>query len=161
MSTSHYTNKRLGEWRVEEAAIEYFAGAGSELRGLGYHYVHGGVLAPYGSAPERSSNADVILEERFRRALARINPDLPPEAWEAAARAVLHLNSPSLEENNLAFHRMLTQGVSVEVRTATGIRGELAWLVDWDEPANNDWLVVNQLTVTEEHATATSAARTW
>lgn len=47
---------------------------------------------------------------------------------------------------------MLTRGVTVEVRTAAGIRGELAWLVDFEDPANNDWLVVNQFTVTEEYA---------
>ncbi|HLL47775.1 MAG TPA: HsdR family type I site-specific deoxyribonuclease, partial [Longimicrobiaceae bacterium] len=143
--------RSMGERRVEEATVEYFAGAGAALRGLGYQYLSGAGLAP-GATAERETHADVILEGRFRQALARINPQLSSEALDAAARQVLHLNSPSLDENNLAFQRMLTRGVAVEVRTAAGIRGELAWLVDFEEPANNDWLVVNQFTVGEEYA---------
>src|SRR5688500_4419238 len=116
-------SRRMGEWRVEEAAVQYFAGPGPALRGLGYQYLPGASLAPAATA-ERESSVDVILEGRFRQALTRINPRLSPEARDAAARQVLHLNSPSLEENNLAFQRMLARGVTVEVRTASGIRGE-------------------------------------
>jgi type I restriction enzyme R subunit len=143
---------KLGEWRVEEAAVEYFTGAGPAIRGLGWQSLHGSELTPEVAPEERATYADTILEQRFRRALRRINPQLPDEALDAAARAVLQLNSPSLEENNLAFHRMLTRGVIVEVRKVAGVRGELVRLVDWEEPGNNDWLVVRQFTVVEEQA---------
>ncbi len=133
---------KFNEAVVEEAAIEYLTGTAA-LSGLGYTYCHGDALKA-----ERGGLGDVILERRFRTALGRINPGLSAAALDAAARAVLHLNSPSLEENNVVFHRMLTRGIEVEWRDAKGRnRGDLAWLIDFERPDNNDWLVVNQLTI--------------
>ena len=55
-----------------------------------------------------------------------------------------------MEARNRAFHRMLVDGVTVEYRTADGdIRGAQARVVDFDNPSNNDWLAVNQFTVTQ------------
>lgn len=125
---------------VEEAAIQW-------LEGLGYTYKAGPDLAPDGSAPERRNYADVFLEGRLKRALARINPTLPSEVLDEVARKVQRLESPRIEENNLAFHKLLIQGVDVQVRRDSGVRGDKAWLVDFDRPDNNDWLVVNQMTI--------------
>ncbi len=127
---------------VESAAIEW-------LQDLGYDYAYGLDIAPDGVAPERADYGAVILERRFRDALGRLNPDLPADALDHVARRVLRPDSPALSENNHAFCRMLTQGVGVEVRRDGMYEGDLAWLVDFDEPGNNDWLVVNQLTVVE------------
>ena len=127
---------------VEEAAVQW-------LQALGYEYVLGNDIAPGEPGEERGSYGDVILEGRFRDALARINPHLQGDALDDAARKVLLPPSPSLEENNHAFHRMLTKGVEVQVRKGGTVRGDLAWLVDFEEPDNNEWLVVSQLTVVE------------
>ena len=127
---------------VEEAAIEWF-------QHLGYTYLSGLVIAPDGHVPERANYAVTILEGRLRQALTRINTTLPPEALEEAARKILRPASPALEENNLAFHQFLTNGIELQVRMDEGMRGDLAWVVDFDNPDNNDWLVVNQLTVIE------------
>ena len=137
--------RRFGENRVEEAAIGYFVGASQSLAGLGYTYKHGSELDS-----ERAGPAGVILEGRLRAALARINAHLPADALDQAARALLHPESPSLDENNLAFTRWLTRGFELNVRVDGRERGDLAWFVDYDDPANNDWLVVNQLTIVEE-----------
>ena len=49
---------------------------------------------------------------------------------------------------------MLVNGVTVEYRAGGGsIRGEQAQVVDFDNPDNNDWLAVNQFTVTENRNT--------
>ncbi len=127
---------------VERAAIDW-------LEELGWRYVPGPVLAPDGAAPERASYRAVVLEGRLRAALARINDHLPPEAIDEVARRVLRLDSPSLEENNHAFHKMVREGLTVQVRKAGGLRGDIAWLFDHDDPDKNDWLVVNQLTVVD------------
>ncbi|MDE2683926.1 MAG: type I restriction endonuclease subunit R, partial [Chloroflexota bacterium] len=51
---------------------------------------------------------------------------------------------------NREFHRMLVNGVNVEYRASDGsIRGQQAPVIDFDNPANNDWLAVNQFTITE------------
>ncbi|MFH1467840.1 MAG: type I restriction endonuclease subunit R [Pseudomonadota bacterium] len=127
---------------VEEAAIAW-------LGDLGWHHIPGPVLAPDGDAPERDSYRTVILEGRLRRALARINDHLPPATLDEVARAVLRLDSPSLEERNHAFHKMVREGVAVKVRKDGRERGDLAWLFDHEDPDRNDWLVVSQLTVVE------------
>ena len=60
----------------------------------------------------------------------------------------------ALDTRNRAFHRMLVNGVTVEYRTSGGaIRGEQAQVIDFDNPDNNDWLSVNQFTVTENRNT--------
>ena len=116
---------------VEQAAIEW-------LESLGWKYLHGGVLAPDGSAPERTSYRSVILEGRFRAALRRINDHLPIEALDEVARQVLRLDSPSLEENNHAFHKMVREGIEVQVRRNDVVRGDIAWLFDYRDPDKND-----------------------
>ena len=87
-------------------------------------------------------------------ALALLNPHLPSEALEDAFRKLIRPEGATLEARNRAFHRMLVDGVTVEYRAGDGaIRGAQAQIIDFDEPANNDWLAVNQFTVTENRHT--------
>jgi type I restriction enzyme R subunit len=92
----------------------------------------------------------VVLEQRLRDALVRLNPGLPPEALEDAYRKLTRADAPSLVERNRAMHRMLVDGVTVEYRRADGsIAGAQARVIDFAVPDNNDWLAVNQFTVTD------------
>jgi type I restriction enzyme R subunit len=92
----------------------------------------------------------VVLEDRLRQALARLNPDLPAEALAEAFRKVTRPDGPTLVLRNHAVHRMLVDGVTVEYRQAGGsIAGAQARVLDFDVPDNNDWLAVNQFTVTD------------
>ena len=120
------------------------------LAELGYSIVFGPDIAPGGSAVERDSYGQVVLVGRLRAALARLNPGVPPAALDEAVRQVLRRDAPSLVAQNRTFHRLLVDGVSVEVRRADGsIGGELVRLVDFSDPERNAWLAVNQLTVVE------------
>jgi type I restriction enzyme R subunit len=86
--------------------------------------------------------------------LTRLNPDLPQEALEDAFRRLTHPEGATLEARNRAFHRMLVDGVTVEYRRPDArIAGAQARVVDFEEPENNDWLAVNQFTVTEGRST--------
>jgi len=127
---------------VEEAAIAWLAE-------LGWPHMPGPALAPDGQSPERANFRTVILEDRLRAAIARVNKHLPPEAVEWATQKVLRLDSPSVDENNYAFHRFVREGIAVQVKRAQGVRGDIAWLFDCERPENNDWLVVSQLTVVD------------
>jgi type I restriction enzyme R subunit len=132
---------------VEAAAIDWF-------KGLGYEYLPGPDIACDGIKPERASYADVILTGRLRKALEAINPHIPAEVLEDACKKVLRSESPSLILNNRYFHKMLVDGVDVEYRNREGrIIGDKVWLVDFDNPERNDWLVVNQFTVVEGQRT--------
>jgi type I restriction enzyme R subunit len=128
---------------VEEAALEWF-------RELGYTVLHGPDIAPESATPERAAYTDVILATRLTDALVRLNPDASLEAREEAFRRVSQLGSPSLVLANREFHKLLLDGVAVEVLRDGEQRGELLRLMDLDDPAANDWLAVNQFTVVGE-----------
>ncbi len=90
----------------------------------------------------------MILEGQLRRALARLNPELPAEALEDAWRKLTRLDAPSLLERNRALHRLLIDGVTVKYRRQDGsIAGAQARVIDFADPGANDWLTVNQFTV--------------
>ena len=90
----------------------------------------------------------------MRAAIADLNPGLPASALDDALRKLTRPEGSTLEARNRAFHRMLVNGVEVEYPEVVGrMRGDLVRVVDFDEPANNDWLAVNQLTVTENRNT--------
>ncbi len=130
---------------VEDAALGW-------LEALGYAVLHGPDIAAGEPGAERSdpNYRDVLLEGRLRQALNRLNPNLPPEALEDAYRKLTRLDAPSLIERNRALHRMLVDGITVEYRRKDGsIAGAQAWVIDFDVPGNNDWLAVNQFTVSE------------
>ncbi len=133
----------LYESTVEEATLAW-------LGDLGYQIQHGAHIAPGEAAAERGSFGEVVLAGRLRDAIDRLNPLIPAEAREEALRKVLRLDSPSLVASNRAFHEMLCNGVEVEYRRDDGtIAGDRVRLIDFDRPGENDWLAVNQFTVTE------------
>jgi type I restriction enzyme R subunit len=133
----------LNESIVEDAALEWFGE-------LGYAVGHGPHMAPGEPAAERDSFGDVVLAERLREAIRRLNPAIPEDAREEALRKVLRVGMPSLTQTNRAFHRMLREGVPVEYPRQDGsIAGDHVRLVDFDDESQNDWLAVNQFTVIE------------
>lgn len=133
--------KLFDEATVEAAALDYFAD-------LGYTVVSGAHIAPGELAAERSNYTEVVLPQRLRAALARLNPKTPASALEDAFRKVAVPESPSLVANNRSFHRRLVEGIEIEYQRSDGsIAGDRARLVDFEHPDANDWLVVNQFTV--------------
>ena len=78
----------------------------------------------------------------------------PPSALETGLRSLINPDGPTLEARNRSFHHALTRGVTVPVRRPDGTTsGEPAAVVDFDNPANNDWMAVNQVTVKENQST--------
>ena len=137
----------LTEADVERAALDWLAT-------LGWQVADGPDIAPDTPAAERNDYGQVVLESRLRDALARLNPSLPAAALDDAFRKLTSPEGATLEARNRAFHRMLVNGVTVEYRTNDGaIRGEQAQVIDFDNPDHNDWLAVNQFTVTENRNT--------
>ena len=132
------------ESEVEEAALEWF-------RGLGFAVLHGPDIGPEGRAPERGSYDEVLLVDRLRKALVRLNPNLTAETLEEVLRKVRQTETPSLIRENRRLHHYLIEGVPIEVARQDGsIGGDAARLIDFGAPDSNDWLAVNQFTVIEE-----------
>jgi type I restriction enzyme R subunit len=92
----------------------------------------------------------VILAERLRAALARLNPDLPADALDDAFRKLTRPEGPDLLPRNRALHRLLVDGVTVEYRAPSGeIRGAPVRVIDFERTGANDLLAVNQFAVIE------------
>ncbi|MFA6955910.1 MAG: type I restriction endonuclease subunit R [Thermoanaerobaculia bacterium] len=131
---------------VEEAVLDWF-------RDLGYTVVRGAEMPPSGDGL-RETYAEVVLPEMLRASMARLNPSLPPEAIHDAFRKLTRSESVNLVARNRAIHQMLINGVDVEFPRADGsIAGGQARVIDFENPANNDWMVINQFTVTEDRHT--------
>ena len=126
---------------IEEIALRY-------LQSLGYGYLNGLQISPDGEHPERQYT-DVVLATRLRDAIDKLNPTITQDAKEDALKKILRTESPNALINNETFHKYLTEGVDVEVRTADGIRGEKVYIVDFANAENNEFLAINQFTIIE------------
>ncbi len=130
----------ITEDELELLAIEWF-------KNLGYDYLLGYDIAPNGETPLRKNYEDVLLENRLETALIKLNPSIP---FDAITDVIYRLKRPqktSLVQNNQEFHKMLLQGVSIEVKKDDGADIEIVKLIDFHNIENNDFLVVNQYTI--------------
>ena len=132
---------------VEEAALAWLEDAGWQIR-------HGAEIAPGEPVAERDDYGKVVLAGRLRDALARLNLNLPADAIEDAFRRLTRPEGADLLPRNHVLHRLLVDGVTVEYRDEEGVvRGAQVRVIDFDDPGNNDWLAVNQFTVSENKHT--------
>lgn len=131
------------ESQLEEAALEWF-------EELGFEVVFGPDIAPEGEYPEREDYSDIILAERLKDALGRINPKMTASVIEDAYRQIATPQSPSLLMNNKAFQKMITDGIDVSVKQAdASYRTEKVYVFDYEKPLNNELMVANQFTIVE------------
>ena len=122
----------LTEADVKSAALEWLAS-------LGWQTAPGPDIAPDAPGAERGNYGQVVLEQRPRDALSRLNPSLPVSALGEAIRKLTDSKGATLDVRNCSFHRMRINGVTVEYRTSNGnIRGKQAQVIDFDASDNND-----------------------
>lgn len=133
--------------KITESSIETFAV--ELLERLGYEYVYAPDIAPDSETPERTSFEQVILSDRLEKAVSRINHSIPADVRNEAIKEIQRIASPELLANNETFHRYLTEGVPVSRQVAGYDRGDRVWLIDFENPYNNDFVVANQFTVIE------------
>ena len=137
----------LTEADVEQAALDW-------LSALGWQVAHGPEIAPDTPGAEREDYGQVVLGRRVRDAVAGLNLGLPADALDDAFRKLTRPEGATVEARNRAFHRMVVNGVEVEYREAGGaLRGDVVRVIDFENRVNNDWLAVNQFTVTENRTT--------
>ena len=133
---------KLLESDIEQMAIEL-------LKAKRWEYLYGPDIAPDGETPMRAAFDEVVLREKLERAVVRLNPSVKEEVRDEAIKTVLRIASPDTLANNEAFHRLLTEGVPVSTYQDGMERGERVWLVDFEDPWNNEFTVVNQFTIIE------------
>ncbi|WP_374587474.1 type I restriction endonuclease subunit R [Ideonella dechloratans] len=133
----------MTEADVENAMLEW-------LVALGWEVAHGPDISPPDAktpGTERDSYREVLLKHRLRDAIRRLNPHISAGAQDEAARMVQSLNVPGQVQANRAMHRWLVEGVPVQYQKDGETRGDRVKLVDWNDPAGNDWLAVNQFSI--------------
>lgn len=130
---------------IEEVALQILK------EDLGYEYLYGPDISPDGKTPQRKSYRDVVLVEKLKDVIQRINPNIPKEAREEAIKKVLRTSSPKQILDNKNFHRFLTEGVPVEYRKNGKIKNDNVKLVDFDNPNKNEFSAINQFTIIENN----------
>lgn len=101
----------------------------------------------------REAKREVVLTGRLKPALQSLNPELPAEALDAAVEELTRDRSAlSLVEANREIDKLLRGGVKVKIpdRERGGQRTEVVRVVDWDDPAENDFLLVSQFWIAGE-----------
>ena len=99
----------------------------------------------------RETKGEVVLVGRLRAALERLNPPLPPEAIATAIDELTRDRSAMLlEQANREVYRLLKEGIPVSVADPQrgGQKIVRVRVIDWEQPANNDFLLVSQFSVT-------------
>ena len=130
----------ITEDHLEQQCLEWF-------KELGYAYAFAPDLAPDGTTPERTDFRQVILTGRLRSALQRLNPGVPASTIDSAVLQLANPNVPGLLASNRNFHRWMTQGLPITYMDGNQQVGIRLKVIGFDDPASNDWLVVNQLAI--------------
>ncbi|OIQ83224.1 type-1 restriction enzyme R protein [mine drainage metagenome] len=149
----------MTEDQLEQEALGWLAD-------VGYTVLHGPDIAPdkvngeagegalgHGDHAERADYRQVLLPFRLRESITRLNPGIPTHAREDAIHQVLDLGIPSQLSANRRFHQLLVAGVPVEYQLDGETRGDFVRLVDWANPAHNEWLAINQFSIKGPHHT--------
>lgn len=143
-------SKPVTENIIEESTIEI-------LQSQGWEYANGKEISPGGTQNfvslqcERENFQQIILTNRLRNAIAKINPHIPTDAQEAAIQKVLRIYSPDLLHNNEEFHRMLIEKVKISYQQSGYERSHEVALIDFENISNNQFLVVNQYSIIENN----------
>ena len=130
----------INEDQVEQLAIEWF-------KELGYDYQRGLNIAPDSESPQRDNYQEVLLSKHLHVTLRKLNPTLPKSAIDEAVHILQKPQHATLIQNNRAFHKMLLQGITVDIKGEDETKGDVVKLIDFENPENNDFLVVNQFTI--------------
>ncbi|HRC44006.1 MAG TPA: type I restriction endonuclease [Nitrospira sp.] len=107
-------------------------------------------LGPQGTLG-RDTKGEVVLGPHLRAALERLNPSLPPEAISGAVDQLIRDRSVmSLVAANREVYGLLKEGIPVSVPDPKGggQKTERVRIIDWENPAANDFLLVSQFSVT-------------
>ena len=130
----------INEEDVEFQCIRWF-------KELSFQYKNGYEISPEGENPERDDFRKVILEERLKSALLRINPDIPSQKINNSIIQIVNPNIPDLLNCNREIHSWLTKGLKISYMKDDQEIGHQLKLIDFDNLENNDFLIVNQFEV--------------
>lgn len=120
-----------------------------QLKGYGYVHKTGPELDS-----ERSSKAAIVLEKRFAQAIRQLNPWIDDSNVEKVVKQFVSLQAEDTwHANKTIFEWLFGQGISVMQDVGSGKKNQTVTLFDFDTPENNEFLVVNQLSIENANGT--------
>ena len=123
----------------EQAVIELF-------ETMGYTHIYAPNL-------DRADTTRPLLDDRLEASLRRINGALPGQAIDEAVLKLNSLDSGSLVQKNRVFMDWLQSGITVKYGLGGEERSGIVRLVDYENAGQNEFLVVNQFSFTENGVT--------
>lgn len=134
----------MNEDQLEQLCLDWF-------REAGWSVVYGPDIAPETDHAERADYREVVLKARVESALRKLNPHLPEAAIEQALAVLLKPQGLDLTLNNRQFHQYLIEGIAVDYKVdannETKQVHDHAFVMDFNQTANNDFMVVSQFTI--------------
>lgn len=130
----------ITEDQLEQLCLNWF-------QSIGYDYICGYDIAPDGDRPERVDYRQIVLLDRLQSQLQVINPHIPLPVLETVCQQIAKPETPVLIKNNYAFHKLLREGVKVDYKDEGKNKTDHVQLVDFADQKNNQFLVVNQYTI--------------
>ena len=116
----------------ELPAIELF-------KKLGFNYFDGSI------ANTRESINEVILEDRLRQSLLKINPWLQDNTLEKVVRKLKNIQASTLMEANQIVFDFITKKDSITEKPTPEAKPQPVFIIDYENIENNDFLIVNQM----------------
>lgn len=129
-----YTNP-VNEEAYENSIIELF-------EELGYTHV-------YGPDVETRDFTSPLYDAVLTNSLHQINPNLPDEAINEALFKLKNFENAELTQKNAVFMDYLQNGITVRYTEKGEPRDTIVYLIDYENPDNNSFIVANQWTFIE------------
>ncbi len=122
------------EAQYENTLIELF-------KDMGYSYLYG---------PDVDRDFYIpLFDEVLEESLVRLNPDLPEDAIADALFKLRNFENGELVQKNEVFMDYLQNGIPVRYFVNDEERSSIVYLVDYQNPDNNSFIVSNQWTFIE------------
>lgn len=125
----------VNEEAYEKSIIELF-------EELGYSHV-------YGPDVETRDFTSPLYEPILTNSLHQINPDLPDEAINEALFKLKNFENAELTQKNAIFMDYLQNGITVRYSEKGEPHDTIVYLIDYENPDNNSFVVANQWTFIE------------
>ncbi len=120
----------------------------NQLKEMGYEHIHGPALDI-----ERETQGEVVLKGRLIQAIEKLNPWISENNLNKVLRSITHIHATSLMEANQSFHENLINMISIQQDLGKGKKNQTVKLIDFERPENNEFLVVDQFTISNARGT--------
>ena len=132
--TTYFENP-VNENAYESSIIELFQNMG---------YVH-----VYGPDIDNRDFTSPLYDDVLEEVLVRLNPKLPQAAINEALFKLRNFENAELVQKNAIFMDYLQNGITVRYTEKGEPKDTIVYLIDYDKPANNSFIIANQWTFVE------------